>query len=105
MINSSGVTPLDVKVLVRPDPVEEKTKGGLIIPETVSDKQKFAIVKATLIASGPNAFSEWGSGNGPEVGTRILMAQYAGARVTGDDGQDYILMNDEDVVAVLEAGQ
>lgn len=105
MINSSGVTPLDVKVLVRPDPVEEKTKGGLYIPDTVADKQKFATVRATLVAIGPNAYGEWGSGSAPEVGSRVLIAQYAGARVKGEDGEEYVIMNDEDVIAVLEAGQ
>lgn len=101
----SGIKPLDLKVLVRPDPAETKSAGGIIIPDAVSDKQKFAVVKATLIAVGPNAFREWGDGNAPQAGARILMAQYAGARVKGDDEADYILMNDEDVIAVLEAGQ
>lgn len=100
-MNSSGIKPLDVKVLVLPDVVEEVTKGGIILAPQFSDKQKFAVVKATLTAVGPNAFAEWGGDNAPEAGSRILMAQYAGARVKGDDGQDYILMNDEDVIASL----
>lgn len=101
-MNSSGITPLDVKVLVLPDKVEEKTAGGIILAQTYTDKQKFAVVKATLIATGPNAFAEWGSDNAPQVGSRILMAQYAGARVKGSDDQDYILMNDEDVIAEVD---
>lgn len=105
MTNPSGIRPLDVKVLVLPDPVEEKTAGGIILAPTITDKQKFAVVKATLIAAGPNAFAEWGGDNAPTVGTRILMAQYAGARVKGGDDKDYILMNDEDVIAALEVGQ
>jgi len=104
-MNPSGITPLDVKVLVLPDEAETKTAGGIIIPDTTKDKQKFAVVKATLIAVGPNAFKEWGERNAPEVGSRILMAQYAGARVKGADERDYILMNDEDVIAGLESVQ
>lgn len=104
-MNASGITPLDLKVLVRPDPAETKSLGGIIIPDTVSDKQKFAAVKAALIAAGPNAFREWGEGNAPKAGDRILMAQYAGARVKGADDIDYVLLNDEDVVAILGAGQ
>ena len=96
-----GIEPVDVKVLVLPDPVEEKTAGGIIIPGTTQDKQKFAVVKATLVRVGPNAFAEWGSGNAPEAGRRILMAQYAGARVKGSDEKDYIIMNDDDVIALL----
>lgn len=104
-MNPSGISPLDLKVLVRPDPAETKSIGGIIIPDTVSDKQKYAVVKATVIATGPNAFREWGEGNAPQTGARILMAQYAGARVKGADDIDYVLLNDEDVVAILEAGQ
>lgn len=101
-MNASGIEPVDLKVLVRPDPAEERTAGGIIIPDATKDKQKFAAVKATLISKGPNAFREWGEGNAPDPGQRILMAQYAGARVKGADDQDYVLMNDEDVIAVLK---
>lgn len=102
-MSASGIKPLDVKVLVLPEPTEQVSKGGIIMPDTVKDRNKFAVVKATLIDTGPNAFAEWGAGNAPQAGDRILMAQYAGARVKGADEQEYILMNDEDVVAVLEA--
>jgi chaperonin GroES len=101
-MNPSGIEPLDLKVLVRPDLAETKTAGGIIIPDATADRQKFAVLKATLIAVGDNAFKEWGYGNAPKTGSRILMAQYAGARVKGQDGEEYILMNDEDVVALLK---
>lgn len=101
-MNASGIEPLDLKVLVRPDSAETKTAGGIIIPDATADRQKFAVLKATLIESGSNAFKEWGVGNAPKAGSRILMAQYAGARVKGQDGEEYILMNDEDVVALLK---
>lgn len=106
-MNASGIEPLDLKVLVRPDSAEKVTKGGIIVPDSTSDRQKFAVVKATLIEAGSNAFKEWGVGNAPAAGARILMAQYAGARVKGKDGEDYVLMNDEDCIAILveEDGQ
>lgn len=104
-MNSSGIEPLDLKVLVRPDTAEEVTKGGIIIPDQTKDRNKFAVVKATLVESGSNAFKEWGLGNAPAAGSRILMAQYAGARVKGLDGQEYILMNDEDVLAIIREEQ
>jgi chaperonin GroES len=99
MTNTSGLQPVDQKVLVLPDPAEEKTSFGLIIPESVRDKNKYATMECTLIAVGANAFIEWGKGNGLAPGDRILMAQYAGARTKGADGQEYILMNDEDIIA------
>lgn len=105
-MNASGITPLDLKVLVRPDGADKKI-GSIHIPDAISDRQKFAVVKATTIAVGANAFNEWLKGKEPsevpvpEAGSRILMAQYAGARVKGQDGEDYVLMNDEDCIALL----
>jgi co-chaperonin GroES (HSP10) len=64
-MNASGINPCDVKVLVLPDPVEEVTKGGIIRPDTARERDKFAAMNGTLIATGPNAFAEWGQGNGP----------------------------------------
>lgn len=102
MNNPSGITPLDVKVLVRPDLPEEKTKGGIILADVTKDKTKYAATEAVLIAAGPNAFKEWGNGAGPQVGDRVLFAQYSGARHPGADGVDYIVMNDEDIICKLE---
>lgn len=101
-MNSSGIEPLDLKVLVRPDTADKVSAGGIIIPDATADRQKFAVVKATLIEAGSNAFKEWGVGNAPKTGSRILMAQYAGARVKGQDGEDYVLMNDEDCIALIQ---
>jgi chaperonin GroES len=101
-MNPSGITPLDVKVLVRPDPVEEVTKGGVFLADTTKEKSKYAATKGTLIAKGPNAFAEWGSDAGPTDGARVLHAQYAGSRFKGDDGEDYIVMNDEDIIGQAE---
>lgn len=101
MNNPSGINPVDVKVLVKPDPVEEKTKGGIILADTTKDKTKYAGTEATLISAGPNAFAEWGSGNAPSPGDRVLFAQYSGARHKGQDGDDYIIMNDQDIISTL----
>ena len=99
MTNPSGIFPLDVKVLVKPDPVEEKTKGGIILADTTKDRDKYATTRGTVILKGPNAFAEWGEGNAPVAGARVVFAQYAGLRVKGDDGEDYLVMNDEDVIS------
>jgi chaperonin GroES len=101
MTNSSGITPLDVKVLVRPDPVEEKTKGGIILADSIKDQNKYATCSGRLIAAGPNAFAEWGEGRGPQPGARVLFAQYAGLRRKGEDGEDYLVCNDEDMIGIL----
>jgi len=102
-MNTSGIVPVDVKVLVRPDAVEEVTKGGIYIPDAVKDQKKYATVKSTVVAVGGNAFHEWGEAKKPAPGDRVLTAQYAGARAKGDDGQEYVVCNDEDVIAILKS--
>lgn len=111
MTNPSGIAPVDMRVLVKPDPVEEQTKGGIILAETTKEKQKYAGTKATLIAAGPNAFRDWGldddgrPAHGVSPGSRVHFAQYSGARLKGLDGEDYVIMNDADLCAVLEGEQ
>jgi chaperonin GroES len=94
-----GIEPLDLKVLIRPDPPEEK-RGSIILADVTKEREKFAATRGTLVSSGPNAFKEWGEGNAPEVGSKVLFAQYAGKRFKGDDGEEYVVMNDEDVIGV-----
>lgn len=102
-MNTSGITPLDVRVLVRPDAVSDKV-GAIFIPDSVKEQDKFAQMKATLIAAGANAWCEAKTGAGfiaPEPGARVLIAKYGGILVRGEDGADYRIMNDADVTAIL----
>ena len=100
MDNTSGIVPLDLVALVYPDPVESKTPGGIIIPEITQDKQKYHVQKATLIAAGKSCFAQWIEQ--PEPGARVLIAQYAGTLLKGNDGKDYRVIRNEDLVALLE---
>lgn len=104
-MNPSGISPADSKVLVKPDPVEEVTKGGIYLADTTRERDKYAGTKATLIAVGPNAFGDWGDGNDIKPGSRVLYAQYSGARQKGLDGEDYVVMNDEDIICTIEGSQ
>lgn len=99
-VNTSGITPLDLVALVHPDPVEAVSKGGIIIPENVQDKQKYHVQKATLIAAGKSCFAQWVEK--PEPGSRVLIAQYAGTLMKGKDGKEYRVIRNEDLVALLE---
>jgi co-chaperonin GroES (HSP10) len=102
MVNTSGIIPVDLRILVKPDPVEEKI-GSIYMPDQAKDKAKYAATKATLVAAGSNAFKEWGdAAMKPKPGSRVLFAQYTGARERGDDGEDYIIMNDGDLLAIKE---
>lgn len=103
MSNPSGYRPVDLRILVKPDIADERSKGGVLIPQTTQEKQQYATVKGTLIAAGPNAFKEWGTGAQVDPGARVIIAQYAGSNIVGADGEKYRLMNDADLVAVIEA--
>lgn len=104
-MNTSGIQPLDLRVLVLPDPPEEKTKSGIILPDAHKEKEKFATMKATLIAVGENAWEEAAARSKnfvkPVPGDRVLISKYGGVLLTGDDGKDYRIMNDDDVTAIL----
>ena len=99
-INQSGMQPVEYKVLVFPDKIEEKTKGGIILPDEAREKEEWAQVKATLVAIGGNAFENW-SPPLPSPGQRVYVAKYAGFRVRGADGEMYQLVNDKDVAAII----
>lgn len=105
MINNSGITPMDLRVLVLPDPVQEKTAGGIFLPDQSKEQEKYATVKGTLVAVGENAWEEAASRSPgftrPKPGDRVMMAKYGGIMIKGSDGQDYRIMNDEDVIARL----
>jgi chaperonin GroES len=99
-----GIQPLDLRVLVKPDPVEEKTSGGIILADATKEREKYAGTKATLVAVGCNAFREWGDARKPAPGDRVHFAQYSGARIKGEDGEDYVIMNDADLTSIVEVG-
>lgn len=103
-MNTSGIRPVEFKVVVYPKPVQEVTAGGIHLPTTKVDTDKYATQEATIVALADKAFSEadiWGA-NPPKVGDVVLFAKYAGLLRKGKDGKDYRVLNDKDVCAVLE---
>ena len=104
--NPSGISPTEYNVLIRVRVVDDKTKGGIIIPDEAKDREQFAQMEGELIAVSPLAFSyagpsEWSGADKPKPGDRVLFAKYSGAKVTGKDGQEYRLTKDKDIAAVL----
>lgn len=105
MRNESGIIPMDLRVLVKPDPVEAKI-GSIILPDSTKDTERYAQVKATLVAVGENAWEEAASRSGafvkPTPGDRVLIAKYGGVLIKGKDGVEYRIMNDDDITGRLE---
>jgi chaperonin GroES len=106
MTNPSGIKPTEYKVLVQPIKVDEKTKGGIILPDETKERDQFAQMQGRLVAVSPLAFTyageeDWGDAEKPKPGDKVMFARYAGAAVKGMDGADYRIINDKDVSAVL----
>lgn len=100
-INTSGIQPVEYKVLIRLDPVKEQTESGLYLPEETQERGQAAETFATLIAVGGNAFEGWNEPI-PKVGDRVLVDKYAGAPPKAGDFKNYHrLCNDKDLCAVL----
>lgn len=103
MSNTSGWFPLLHRVLVKPEETElEKLekKSGLIISglETVREEQ--AQVTGTVVAAGPEVFSDKPNSRVPQEGDVVMFAKLAGFFVKGADGQKYRMINDLDIVAI-----
>lgn len=92
-----NLTPLHDRVIVKPTAAEEKTKGGLIIPDTAKEKPQ----RGEVIAIGPGKVTEDGKMVTPsvKVGDSVLYGKYSGTEVTIDD-TDYLIMRESDIFAI-----
>jgi chaperonin GroES len=93
------VRPLHDRLIVKRLEEEEKTKGGIIIPDTAKEKP----IEGKVIAAGTGRLNKDGKKMPMEVktGDRILFAKYGGTEVKMD-GEEYLMMKEEDVLAVIE---
>ena len=92
--------PLGDRVLIKRVEEEQKTKGGIIIPDTAKEKPQ----EGEVIAVGPGVRDDHGKVNPLDVkkGDRILFGKWSGTEVK-IDGQDLLIMKESDVLGVLEA--
>ncbi len=93
------VKPLQDRVLVKRLEHEEKSRGGIIIPDTAKEKPQ----EGKVIAVGPGKVLESGELRKPVVqeGDRILFGKYAGSEVKLD-GEEHIILREDDILAVLD---
>ncbi|MCV3209369.1 co-chaperone GroES [Mesorhizobium sp. YC-39] len=92
--------PLHDRILVRRIEVDEKTVGGIIIPDTAKEKPQ----EGEVIAAGPGARDEAGQLQplDVKVGDRILFGKWSGTEIKLD-GEDLLIMKESDVLGVIEA--
>lgn len=98
-----GLRPMEFNVLIFPEQVEETTKGGIILPDSVKEADKAAANRGLLVAISPVAFdfAEFKDVK-PRVGDHVWYGRYAGTEVKGRDGRTYRLCKDRDIGAVIE---
>jgi chaperonin GroES len=95
-----NIQPLHDRVLVKRVEEEEKTKGGIIIPDTAKEKPQEGIV----VAVGTGRIEGEGKKKTPldvKKGDRILFSKYAGTEVT-IEGEEHLIMKEEDIIALIK---
>ena len=93
MSSKSQITPLHDRVVIKPAPAEEKTAGGIIIPDTAKEKPQ----RGTVIAAGPGKKDE------PVIvkkGDTVLYGKYSGTEIR-IDGQDLLIVREGDILAIV----
>ena len=91
--------PLHDRVLVRRIDADEKTAGGIIIPDTAKEKPQ----EGEIVAAGPGGRNEQGQLVPMDVkpGDRVLFGKWSGTEVK-IEGQDYLIMKESDLLGVVE---
>jgi chaperonin GroES len=90
---SVNIKPLADRVLVEPLAAEQKTAGGIIIPDTAKEKPQ----KGTVVAAGEGKKDEPMT---VKVGDTVLYGKYAGTEISVD-GKDYLIMRESDIFAII----
>ncbi|MGQ9498357.1 MAG: co-chaperone GroES [Desulfotomaculales bacterium] len=93
------IRPLGDRVVVKPLPMEERTKGGIVLPDTAKEKPQ----KGEVVAVGPGRLLDNGQRVAIELkaGDKVLYSKYAGNEVKIDD-EEYLILREADILGVLE---
>jgi chaperonin GroES len=97
--NLMKIRPLHDRVIVQRLEEEEKTKGGIIIPDTAKEKPQ----EGKVIAVGPGKILENGTKTtlDVKVGDKILFGKYSGTEIK-IEGEEFLMMREEDILGVIE---
>jgi chaperonin GroES len=96
---SAKIRPLNNRLIVKRIEEEEKTSGGIIIPDSAKEKPQ----QGNVIAAGPGKRDDSGKRIAMEVkaGDRVLFSKYGGTEVKLD-GEEHLIISEDDVLAILE---
>ncbi len=92
--------PLGDRIIIKPLEPENKTKGGIVLPDTVKEKPQ----EGKVVAVGKGRILDNGSVQKPEVkeGDVVLYGKYSGTEVTTKDGDEYLIVKEEDILAIVK---
>lgn len=85
--------PINDRVVVKPAPAEEKTKGGIIIPDTAKEKPQ----RGEVVAVGPG---KEGKALTVKKGDIVLYGKYSGQEMSYE-GEDYLIMREDDILVII----
>ena len=96
------LTPLGDRIIAKATGTEEVTKGGIVLPDTAKEKPQ----EAEVVAVGPGKLLDNGKvvPMDVKVGDKIIFSKYGGTEIKVD-GEEYIILRQDDVLAVLESGK
>ncbi len=94
-----AIKPLGDRILLKVLEAEEKTKGGIYLPDTAKEKPQ----EGKVIAVGEGKILKDGTRKKPEVkvGDIVLFGKYSGTEVSTKEGEEYLIVKEEDVLAVI----
>ena len=95
----ASIRPLGDRVLVRRVEAEEKTAGGILLPESAKEKPKEGVIVA--LGEGRTLDNGERSSFSVKKGNRVLFTAYGGTEVKYD-GQEYLIMREDDILGVIE---
>lgn len=107
-----GFEPTEYNVIIAPEDIETVTKGGIILTDDKKEREGLAAVRGRLVSVSPLAFtyhdahgaphrSGWHGVEPPKAGDAVIYKKYGGILTDGEDGKEYRILKDSDVIAVI----
>ena len=94
------IKPLGDRIVVKPLEAENKSKGGIVLPDTAKEKPQ----EAKVVAVGKGKVLENGTIQTPEVkvGDKVLYGKYSGNEITTKEGEELLILREEDILAIIK---
>jgi chaperonin GroES len=94
------IKPLGDRIVVKPLEAENKSKGGIVLPDTAKEKPQ----EAKVVAVGKGKVLENGTVQAPEVkvGDKVLYGKYSGNEITTKEGEELLILREEDILAIIK---